>query len=170
MGYRELWNALADLSKELKSKGVTSPETIRNLRSVKTLISIHEADTGYTENLMKIEIILANVESTLILAAQDEFETEIFEKWMNRIREARLAKENRKSAIASRFVPGIPRGKPWIRLETSVDLPKEEIKKLADELNLSWKKGEDNWAFIWGEKNLLKEFIAEIRNLVRRSD
>lgn len=165
MGYEELWKALADLLTELRRRGETIPAEIMNdLRSAKTMIQILKVDPAHTENLLRIERYLGNVEFHLLFAAQDKLGPERVEQWMRKFERARRKVYEKKEAVAAlRFVPGLPRGKRWIRIQVSEDRPQEDIERLADENGLSCRMQENGYMLVYGESEKIKSFVKKIR-------
>ena len=166
MNYEIVWRAISDLATELKKRGVTVPQNImRDLRSAKTMIEILKADPSCTECIPKIENYLDMAESSLILEAQERLGPEFAERWMRKIETVRkkaYEEEMEKEAKASKFVPGIPRGQSWIRIELSEETPKEIVERVAEELKLSCKLQEKSHMLVYGEKEKIKIFVKRI--------
>lgn len=161
MGYEEAWKVLADLITDFRKSGEPIPPHIMNdLRSAKTMIQILRADPAHTENLPRIETYMENVESYLIFAAQEKFGSEYVERWMEKLREARKTLEEEEAV--SRFVLGIPRGKHWVRVQVSEDLPEKDIEMLAIENGLSCKMQKNGYMLISGNIEKVKIFVKKM--------
>lgn len=169
MSYEEAWKVLADLLTDLRKRGETIPTDVMNdLRSAKTMIQILKADPTHIENVPRIEIYLGNVESYLIFAAQNKLGSDYVEKWMKRLGEARRKiYEEGETKPALRFVPGLPRGERWVRVQVSKDTSRKDIKRLAKENKLSYKIMDANWVLVWGDLENLKGFIQKLREVQR---
>jgi hypothetical protein len=166
MGYGEVWTVLADLLAELRKKGAAIPaDVMDDLRSAKTMIQILKADPMHTENIPRIETYLENVESHLITMSQERFGTEYVTLWMKRLEEARRVSEGR--ATATRFVPGVPRGKDWVRVEISEEAPQSDIEKFADENGLSSKTQDDRYVLVYGKNANIKSFVKKLAERLR---
>jgi len=161
MRYGEVWKTLADLITEFRKRGETIPSNVMaDLRAAKTMIQVLRADPERVENVPTIEAYLGNVESYLIMEAHKKFGAEFADDWMERLREARkITAEEEKIEPASRFVPGLPRGQHWVRVQISNEMPEKEVKRLAEESGLSFKKMRDGYALVYGEGEKLKLFV-----------
>ena len=169
MDYEEVWRTLADLLTELRKKGETIPADVMNdLRSAKTMIQILKADPTHTENIPRIETYLENVEFHLISAAQEKFGSEYVERWMKKLEEARRKVYEMEEA-APRFVPGIPRGKRWVRVQISHDTPQRSIERLAKENKLSHKMQKDGYMLVYGERESIKSFVKKLAEKFRNA-
>ncbi len=172
MGYGEVWKILDDLIIEFRKRGETiPPNVIEDLRAAKTMMQVWKADPTRTENIPSIEAFLSNVESYLIFTAHEKFGSEFSEKWMDKLREARktirrgVAEETLEST--SKFVPGLPRGKKWVRIQVSAETPKSEIKRLAAECGLSTKMHSDGYMLVYGEDEKVKLFVQKTGEKLR---
>jgi len=172
LGYGEVWKILDDLIIEFRKRGeAIPPNVIEDLRGGKTMIQVLKADPSRAENIPSIEMYLSNVESYLIFTAHEKFGPEFAEKWMQKLREARKTitggEEEKAWEPASKFVPGLPRGKKWVRVQVSTETPKNEIKKLSAECGLSSKMQADGYMLIYGEEDKLKLFVQKIGEKLR---
>ena len=158
---------LADLLTELREKGEVIPADVMNdLRSAKTMIQVLKADPTHTENIPRIETYLENVEFQIISAAQERFGTECVERWMKKLEKARrLVSEGEKPA--PRFIPGIQRGKRWVRVQVSEETSQRDIKILAEENRLSHKLQEDGYVLVYGDNENIISFIKKLAEKFR---
>lgn len=167
MGYEEVWTVLADLLMEVRKKGEAIPAGVmKDLHSAKTMIQVLKADPTHTENIPRIETYLENVEFSLISAAQERFGTEYAEQWMNKLDEARKSVRER-DQTAPRFVPGIPHGKRWVRIQVSEDTPQRDIELLAERNRLSFKMQDDGYILVWGKNKNIKAFVKRLAEKFR---
>jgi len=168
MGYEEKWNVLADLLTELRRKGEKIPTDIMNdLRSAKTMIQILKADPTHIENIPRVETYMGSVESYLIFAAQERFGSEFVERWMRKLEEARRVKVQGKAGAPSRFVPGVPRGKRWVRVQISEDTSQEDIERIAKENKLSSKMQKNGYMLVYGNSESIKTFVKKMAEKFR---
>ena len=166
MGYEEVWRVLDDLLTELRQKDeAISADVMNDLHSAKTMIQILKADPTHTENIPRVEIYLENVEFHLVSMAQERFGTRYVERWMKKFEEARRVPEGRETA--TRFVPGVPRGKHWVRIEISEEAPQSEIEKFAEEHGLSSKMQDDGYVLVYGKNPNVKSFVKKLAERVR---
>jgi len=164
LGHDEIWKTLADLITEFRKKGHTIPsDVMEDLRAAKTMIQVLRADPNRVENVPTIEMYLGNVESYLIFEAQKKFGSSFAEKWMQKIKEAReVTAAPEKPEPSSKFVPGLPRGQKWVRVQASDAVPESEIRKLADEAGLSFRLQKDDYMLVYGEDKKLKSFVKKV--------
>jgi len=169
MDYESVWKVLADLVNEfMKSKHGVSPTVMNNLRSAKTLIQILKADPTCTECIPKIEEYLERVEMSLMPEAQEKFGSDFFKKWMEKLEATRKEAYQKEMEVETlKFVSGVPRGKAWMRMQVSDDIPVETVKDLAEELKISFKIQEENHVLLYGDKDQLKLFVKKMAEKLR---
>jgi len=169
MAYDRLWRTLADLVTEFRRRGESIPPNVmEDLRAAKTMIEVLRADPSRVENVPSIEIYLENVESYLIFEAQRKFGSAFVGEWMQKIKEARETKTTEEAPTpSSKFVPGLPRGQKWVRVQVSKETPEKEIKKLATETGLSSKVQKDGYMLVYGEDEKLKLFVKKTAEKLR---
>jgi len=162
MGYAEAWKVLADLIVEFRKKGETIPANVMNdLRSAKTMIQVFKADPTHVENIPQIETYLESVESYLFLVAEEEYGAKFVKEWMEKLSQARKKAEETKETV-SKFVPGLPRGKHWVRVQISEDTPRKEIERLANKENLSYKMQKNGYMLVYGNTESIKSFVKTL--------
>ena len=167
MGYEEIWAVLANLVAKLREKGETIPvDVMKDLRSANTMIQILKVDSTHPENIPRVETYLETVESYLISAVQEKFGAEYAEQWMKKLDEARKRVPEREET-APRFVPGIPRGKRWVRVQVSEDTPQNDIELLAEENGLAFKVQDDGYVLVYGKNKNVKSFVKKLAERVR---
>jgi len=165
MGYEEVWKVLADLITDLRKRGEKIPANVMNdLRSAKTMIQILKADPTHIENLPRIETYLGDVEAYLIFLAQNKFGSDYVEQWMEKLERARR-EIHEEGKVASRFVPGLPRGERWVRIQISEDVPQKDIETLAEENELLYKTQEDGYMLVYGDVERIKAFVAQMKKI-----
>ncbi len=169
MGYEEAWKVLADLIVELRKKGETIPANVMNdLRSAKTMIQIFKADPTHVENIPQIETYLENVESHLFTVTEKKYGAKFVEEWMEKLSQARRKVEEREETV-SKFVPGLPRGKHWVRVQISEDTPRKEIERLAKEEKLSCKMQKNGYMLVYGNIKNVKSFVKTLAKKFRET-
>lgn len=162
MGYSEAWKVLADLVLELRKKGETIPANVMNdLRSAKTMIQVFKVDPKHVENIPQIETYLESVESYLFLVAEEKYGVEFAKKWMEKLSQARRKVEEAEETV-SKFVPGLPRGKHWVRVQVSKDIPRKKIERLAKEERLSCKMQKNGYMLVYGDAKSIKSFVKAL--------
>lgn len=161
MGHKNTWEVLNELITEFRRKGETiPPEVMADLRAAKTMINVLNADPAKKENVPSIEMYLRNVESHLIFTAQTKFGSEFMNRWMKKFKEAwEKPDAGTPTEAASKFVPGLPKGQRWVRVQVSTETPKEAVEQLAKESGLACKMQDDGYMLIYGEGDRLKHFI-----------
>lgn len=168
MGYEQWWKTLESLIAEFRKKQITIPEEVMSsLRSAKTMIKVYNADPSRVETIPTIEGYLLNVESSLINMAKEVGE-DFMEGWIRKVEEARKEKEPKVEAPTRRFIPGLPKGKHWIRVLPSDDVLKEDVEKLAGKLGLSCKLQKDGYLLVYGDREKVKDFVKGMAEKTRR--
>jgi hypothetical protein len=166
LSYEEKWKVLADLLIDLQERGEKIPPDVMNdLRSAKTLIHVLRADPTHIENISRIEIYLRNVESYGIFTAE-KYGTDLVEEWLEHLKEQKEVKTKEKKT-ASKFIPGIPRDKNWVRIEISEAISFKDIIKLVDENNVSYKMQENGYIFVYGNEENIKSFMKKMTEKFR---
>ena len=162
MGYIAVWKALEQMVTDFRKKGLRVPtEIMSDLKNAKTLIRILKAEPSHGETVQKIEQCVENVESYLISEGQKEFGIEYADQWLERLDKASreiLDEEDKET----RFIPGLPRHRKWIRVTSSTDLPLEKLTKIADEMNLSYNVHKNGSLLVYGEDQSIKDFVKKM--------
>ncbi len=158
MSYEDKWKVLADILIELQERGEKIPaDVMHDLRSAKTMIQVLKADPTHTENISRIDTYLRTVESFAIFAAEKRGKENV-EKWLKKLKIEKIVK-NKEKETASRFIPGIPRDKTWVRIQISEDTPKEDVMKLVETSELSYKMQENGHMIVYGNGKNIKSFV-----------
>jgi len=167
MGYEEWWRTLENLITEFKKKSVTIPnEVMISLKSGKTMLEIYGADLSRVEVIPSIENYLLAVESSLMNIAEEKFGQAIMKRWIKKLEKAR--KESPKTVAATpRFVPGLPKGKHWIRVLPSDDILKKDVQEIADQIGLSFRMQKDGYILVYGSKEKVKDFVKKMADISR---
>jgi hypothetical protein len=162
MGYMAAWKVLEEMIADFRKKGVAVPaEIMSDLRSAKTLISVLKADVSRVDTSQKIEEYLLHVESYLVSEGQKLFGAEYVEEWLKRLDEA-TRKISEEEEEETRFIPGIPRQRKWIRVKPSSELSMEKLKALADEAHLLYDVQNDGCLLVCGEDEGIKDFVKKM--------
>jgi hypothetical protein len=162
MSYDEKWKILADFLIELQETGKKTPaEIMDDLRSAKTIIHILKADPTHTESISRIETYLKSVESYVIFTAE-QLGTETVEEWLKKLEGKIKMENNEKREASSKFIPGIPRDKNWVRIQISEDTPIERVKKLVAKSKLSYKKQKNGYMIVYGNKDNITLFVKSM--------
>ena len=169
MGLEAVWKTLNDLVMEFRKRGEVVPsEVIADLRAAKTLLYVFKADPTRTENIPTIETYLGNVESHLIFAAQTKFGSKFVSHWMEKLREAREKSDLEVPAeTASRFIPGLPRDKRWLRIQVSKQTSRKDLEKVARESGLNCRMQDDGFMLVYGDGEKLKFFVKKMAAKLR---
>jgi hypothetical protein len=97
-----------------------------------------------------------------MFGAQSKFGQAFTEEWMERIQTARGSKaEDEKPSSSSKFVPGLPRGQKWVRVQVTKDTSEKEIKQLAEDAGLFSRLQDDGYILVCGEDEKLKLFLKK---------
>jgi len=167
MSYEEKWKVLADLLAELQEMGEKIPaDVMHDLRSAKTMIQVLKADPTHTESISRIDTYLRSVESYAIFTAE-KHGTEIVDEWLKKLEIKKRVANRVKKETTSRFIPGVPRDKKWVRIQTSEDTHPEDIKKLAEASNLSYKNQKEGYMLVYGNSENIKSFMKRMTKRFR---
>lgn len=168
--FGEVWKVLDDLIAEFRKRGETiPPEIMEDLRSAKSLIQISRANPSHPKDPTQIEVYLNNVEFYLMPKAQEKFGQEFVEKWSKRLEKARIGDTGKtiEGSTVSKFLPGIPRDTPWIRVKTSQDIPQYAVETLAKESGLLSNSQEKGYLLVYGERQKLQLFMKKMTEKFR---
>jgi len=125
-------------------------------------------DPTHVENIPRIEIYLENIESNLFLTAEKKYGAKFVEEWMKKLSQARRKVEETEETV-SKFVPGLPRGKHWVRVQISKDTPRKEIERLAKEEKLSCKMQKKGYMLVYGNIGSIKSFVKTLAEKFRET-
>jgi hypothetical protein len=166
MSYKKKWKVLADLLAELQKGGEKIPaDMISDLRSAKTMIQVLKADPTHIENISRIETYLRNVEAYAIIALEKQGTGNV-EEWLKKLKEAKRVENNEKKE-ADRFVTRVPRDKDWMRIQISEDIPREEMKKIVKEEELSYRIQKNGYMLVYGNKENIKSLVKKLAEQFR---
>ena len=167
MSYDEKWKVLADLLIELQKKGETVPADVMNdLRSAKTIIQVLKADPSHIESVSRVDTYLRSVESYAILTAE---KLGIVEEFLKKLKETKKIKGQERGSAISRFVPGVPRDKSWIRIQISEDNLQENVQKLLKKSKLSHKMQKNGYMLVYGNAENIRIFVKKMAEQLRSS-
>lgn len=160
MGYLAIWKVLEEMITDFRKRGVSVPsDVISDLKYARTLINVLRADPSRLETGQKIEECLNNVESYLISEGQ-RFGDNYVKEWLKKLEEA--SRKIDEDEGVSRFVPGLPKDRRWIRVKSSNEMPLDSLKALAEELKLSHEVQSDGYLLVYGEDERIKEFVKKM--------
>ncbi|MCS7114349.1 MAG: DUF2096 family protein [Nitrososphaerota archaeon] len=162
MGYLSVWKVLEEMITDFRKRGIVVPTSVvGDLKYARTLINVLKADPSSPETSQRIEEYLCNVESYLISEGLEKFGNMYVEEWLKRLDEAsKKVFDDEEEEV--RFIPGIPREQRWIRIRPSEDVSIEALKALAEELNLSVNVQKDGCLLVYGEEELVKNFVKKM--------
>ena len=160
--YEAVWQVLDDLINELRRVGEVAPSHVmKDLRSAKTTVQILKVDKDNLDYLLRIEEFLRNVESYVMYTAQKKFGAQVVNSWMDRLERARGA-VHEEAQPTSKFTPGVPRDKNWVRIKTTNDIPLKRIEWAAEEEGLEYKAHKNGYIIVYGERNRIQNFIKRM--------
>ena len=168
MNYDEKWKVLANFLMQLKKNGKIVPTEIMNdLRSAKTVIQVLKVDPTCIENVSRIEKYLRNIESYAI-STGEKIDKKIAEDWLKELQDKKREKPE-KINKKSMFVHGIPRNEEYVRIKIQEDILPENLKKIAKENNLSYKKQKNGYVIVYGDPENIKKLIKTITEQVTKA-
>ncbi len=165
MNYEATWKIMEDLLAELRKSGETVPPSVmKDLRSAKTLMEVLRVDHSCTENLLRIEEYMNNVESYLVQVAKEKFGEKYVEEWTCRLMEAQSATPSAETVPKVGFPIGIPRDARWVRVKHG-EASMESIKHLCREEGLKCRTEEDGNMLVYGKEARVKSFVRKMAKL-----
>lgn len=170
LNYEALWKLMADLVSELKKSGESIPDYVmKDLRAAKTMMEIMKADPSRTENLLRTEEYFSKVESHIVPAAKNKLGEQYVHEWLSKVAEAQRTRQSWEPQPPKRFPVGVPRDKQWIRLEPTIELPMEKIKRMSKQLGLKLATQDNGCILIIGADEQVKEFVKRTAQLLRKA-
>lgn len=167
MSWEARWKILADVITDLLGHGkYIPPNVINDLRSAKVMLEVVKADRSRSENIARLEEYLSDVESYVLSAARDAFGENYVNNVLSRL--CVLEAEELEVEASVRFQPGLPRGKKWVRIQVTDEIPLDFIKRVADGLGLNVRV-DDGYALIFGGDKDIKDFIKKVSEKMRES-
>jgi len=159
---------MSDLIAVLRKSGEVVPmKVMSDLRAAKTMIEIYKVNRSHSENLLRIEEYLANLESYLLPVAKKRLGEEQMNKLLNDFAEAQRRTSTWESKPPRGFPVGVPRDSKWVRIEPSDKIPIEKIKHLTRQIGLKSKIQADGYVLVFGEEQKLKQFVKNMAELLR---
>ncbi len=161
MNYSSKWSLLEKTAKNLREQGVRIPnETIDALKLAKTMIQILDRSPNDTETRRRLDACLMEIESLMMTETEKKFGAEYVDRLLKRLRD--VAKEPPQEGEQRKLLPSVPRGRKWVRIAPSSDLPISKLTKLAEKTGLSLKIQNDGCLLIQGEEKNIRNFIKEL--------
>lgn len=162
MSYERKWKVLAEMLTKLQERGKKIPvDVLNDLRSAKTMIQVLKADPTHIESISRIDTYLRTVEAYTIFTMEKQGKGNV-EEWLKKLKELESWETNEKEAKNSTFVTSVPRNKNWMRIQISEDIPREEMKKRAEENGLSYKLEENGYILVHGDKKNIKMLVNRL--------
>ncbi len=169
LNYEEKWKVLADFLIEIRKEGEKIPtDVMSDLRSAKTMIQVLKADPTNTKDISRIEKYLRSVESYAINTAEKQGTEKVVE-WLKKLETGKRGRSEEEKEAISKFVPGFPRDKKWVRIQISEDTPPKDIKKLVKTSNLSYKIQKKGYILVYGNDENIKSFMKKMTERFRVS-
>jgi hypothetical protein len=160
MSYDSYWKVLADFLIELQKRGEKIPtEVMKDLRSAKTIIHVLKADPTNAESISRVDKYLRNVESYAIFTAE---KLGIAENLLKKLEYIKRVKDQERNGAVTRFIPGVPRDKSWIRIQISEDNLQENVQKILKESKLSHKMQKNGYMLVYGNEENIRIFVKKM--------
>jgi hypothetical protein len=165
LNYERLWQVLEELLVELRKRGIDIPQEIADdLSSARTMLTIYKTEPA-ADVESEMAFYLEKMEPILLSLAESELGKDYADVWQRKIVAARL-ETNATPTPASKFIPGIPRGEHWLRIKTADMISDGEINILLGKLNLTSKPQNDGYLLVYGNEDIIKTFVKEIRKKI----
>jgi hypothetical protein len=168
LDYEAAWELMSSLIAELRRSREAIPmKVMSDLRAAKTMMEVYKVDRCRSENLLRVEEYLANLESYLVPLAKRKLGEEHANIWLNNLAETYRQVPEWESRPPKGFPIGVPRESKWIRIEPSDKIPIGKIKHLARQIGLRSKTQTDGYVLVFGEEQKLKQFVKNVAELLR---
>jgi hypothetical protein len=168
MPHEKVWLTLEDLIKEFRKRGETiSPEIMEDLRAAKSLIQVSRAKPSLSEDSTQIEVYLNNIEFYLIPKAHEKFGQTFEDEWMKKLEKARKEATEATGSSVSKFLLGMPRNTPWVRVKMLEGIKQEVVEALANESGLRTSDKENGYLLVYGDKEKLSVFMKKMTERFR---
>ena len=152
----------------MRSKGKEMrPEVVEDLKSAKTLMTIQRVDPS-SPITGDVEDYLGSVEAALWTCAENAFEKEYSDYWLQRIQEAKAKGIQETVRTRVGLVTGIPKDKQWIRVRVTELIDMAELKSMTSSLGLSFREEANDTAIVFGQPESVKAFLRVLTNKVKR--
>ncbi len=161
MGYLSVWKIIEEMVTDLRSAGNEIPsDTMRNLRSARTLIQILSSESSQEETIQRIEEYLNNLEIYVVSEGDKVFGKAYADRMLKRLAEGRKRPESGNDHAS--FLADVPRDDSWIRVKPTPELTEEALKILAGKSKLSFKSQDDGSLLIYGKASDVKVFVKKM--------
>jgi hypothetical protein len=168
LDYEVAWELMSSLIVELRRSGEAIPARVMSdLRAAKTMMEVYKVDQSRSENLVRVEEYLSNVESYLVPVAKRRLGEEQINVWLSNLAETHRRVLEWGSKPTRGFPIGVPRESKWIRIEPSEKIPIAKIKHLTRQIGLRSKTQTDGYVLVFGEEQKLKQFVKNMAELLR---
>ena len=160
------WLVLQHLISDLTKKGYDIPDGINpEMGLIRSSISSYKRDPSHPDlidSLTKAEMSLNNVQSTLLIIAEEEGE-EYVEHWFDLLKQVMQGKEVFEFANSrSRFLANTPPGLTTGRINLRVPLAEERVQEIAEWNGLIIEFDDDVTVQLHGDKEDLQVGLKEM--------
>ncbi|MCL1802993.1 MAG: DUF2096 domain-containing protein [Eubacteriaceae bacterium] len=166
---------MEDMMLELMEQGFAVPEhVLEDLKTGRTLARIAqrlpEEDEDDAGTIQRALFALQNVEMNLLSLAEMLVGLEYAENWQKKIadafsREGEDEEEAIATVTASKFLQGVPKSEHWVRIKASELEGITNLNELLDRFMLTAKQQDDGFILIYGKKEVVSEFLKEVRRI-----
>ncbi len=163
----QLWAAIMKMATEMKKAGVKVD--LAKLKTSKMMISHCRTDPHHhVDELNNAVKILGDVQVELFIAAES-LEGDFVSRWEDEFMKVRGGKSRYEFSVSSsRFVPGLPRGMNWVRINISGIVDADEMKKLVKSCGAVMENQEDGYVLVTGEKDSIKRVLKSVSEVFKR--
>ncbi|MFQ6135637.1 MAG: DUF2096 family protein [Candidatus Hydrothermarchaeales archaeon] len=157
----QLWFATMKMATELKREGIETD--LSKLKMSKMILNQCKSDRHpHMDALMDADEMITDVQKDLFIAAEP-LGRDFISKWEEEFKEVR---EGRSSYIfptpSSRFIPGLPRDKNWVRVDISGILEPDEMEDIARSCGTKIQRRDGGYVLITGSRAAMKKTLDAI--------
>lgn len=163
----QLWAATMKMATEIKKAGIEVD--ISKLKTSKMILSHCETDPHiHIEELIDAEEILNNARMELFIAAES-LGQDFISRWENEFKKVMEGKSRYEFTVSnSKFVPGLPRDKNWVRIDISNILEFEKMREIVKSCGAKMEKQEGGYVLITGKKDFIKCVLDAISEVIKK--
>lgn len=166
---------LDELMLELTGMGLTIPVSVADdLKAARSLTNISQrqpADSDSEYDIgMKTMTILQNAEMNLLSLAETGVGADYADTWQKALNDAYQNKVTKAApGYKPTFIPGIPKGEHWVRLQTDELADVSELDAMLGEYALTSAGQPDGWLLVHGKKEDVSSFLKALRQIIGKN-
>jgi len=162
----QTWLILVDLLTDLNKRGINVPKSLnKDISLLKTSINFYKRDMSHPDMIKEFDranIVVTDVQDKLLEYA-DEFGTDYYNEWVDKLRRANLGEEIYKQAeTASKFTGGAPPGFSQAKVHLKKPIAEDRFQEIAEYNNIIIEFEDDKTILLFGDSEDIKKSLKEI--------